>query len=328
MPLFPTCPASVLGDGATLSGQNGRDVFPSGEPLVLRSGPRGHSSARSDVTMIDACLATPPSAVDASRTSLQKHKPGSAIPNGNKETRRNSTLRSFSGTNRSYLRVTKLSRDRYIPERRSPTSLVKTFHMSKPLYQLSSTEKLLRQRSASPDPFSPTPRSSIIRDERLPPPRTASQHPNDPRRIGTRSTLVTEIGNSGVGSNRQASVGAVWNIGGAAATGAQPTRIPDGRGRFLRSGSNAPMYTSRFLDRNTPDQDLEKHQGRLALALDFDQANRILAFCSPSNSGKESSPSRTSVSSGSPVRTQSYTANSQTVWQNGVWVNNSSPLRK
>jgi hypothetical protein len=54
------------------------------------------------------------------------------------------------------------------------------------------------------------------------------------------------------------------------------TGIPDGRGGFLSSGTNAPMYTSQFLEGDSPDQDLERHERRLAAALDIDQANKIL----------------------------------------------------
>ena len=78
--------------------------------------------------------------------------------------------------------------------------------------------------------------------------------------------------------NRQASAGAVWNVGGGAQeTPSGPVRgISDGRGGFISSGSNAPMVTAHFFDDDAPDQDNNQLESRLAIALGIDQVCRTL----------------------------------------------------
>jgi hypothetical protein len=67
--------------------------------------------------------------------------------------------------------------------------------------------------------------------------------------------------------------------------------VSTGRGGMLGSGTNAPLYTSTFLNRADPEAELEAYERRLALALDVDQTNRILCHSpTPSifHSGKQS----------------------------------------
>jgi hypothetical protein len=45
---------------------------------------------------------------------------------------------------------------------------------------------------------------------------------------------------------------------------------------MLGSGTNAPLYASTFLNRADPEAELEAYERRLALAMDVDQADRIL----------------------------------------------------
>jgi hypothetical protein len=52
--------------------------------------------------------------------------------------------------------------------------------------------------------------------------------------------------------------------------------IPSGSGRLLASGTTAPLHTASFLDEATHDDKVVAHERRLALALDIDQASRIL----------------------------------------------------
>ncbi|KAL9620678.1 MAG: hypothetical protein Q9160_004814 [Pyrenula sp. 1 TL-2023] len=108
---------------------------------------------------------------------------------------------------------------------------------------------------------------------------------------------------------RQISAGGVWNVGGrmAAESGPLPG-VPDGSGRLLSSGSNAPMYTAQFLDRKTSDEDLERHENRLAVALDIDPANRILSV-------RSSSPRPGLNTKGS----HPLVGNTPFIWRDNVW---------
>ncbi|ETS80921.1 hypothetical protein PFICI_08450 [Pestalotiopsis fici W106-1] len=75
-------------------------------------------------------------------------------------------------------------------------------------------------------------------------------------------------------TERQVSVGAVWSVGGTA-PGA--VAIDGGRGRFLGSGTTAPLYTMPFTKmRPKSEEHQEKHEGRLAQALQIDPVQRIL----------------------------------------------------
>ena len=79
-----------------------------------------------------------------------------------------------------------------------------------------------------------------------------------------------------MGGVRQVSVGTIWTVGGLAPAS---TGIPTGRGGLLGSGTNAPLYTTSFSAvRPKAKEDLENHEARLALALDFDRAGRIFEF--------------------------------------------------
>lgn len=214
------------------------------------------------------------------------------------------------------------SSDRYIASRYSPQSRSSTFHTSRSPQKLSGTERLLRQNSASPDPFrSPTlPREGtrvISGSNNGQESRSPSRSTSGPTVLGLpRSRLTSQ--------NRQASAGAVWGVGGN--TAASPTGpvqgIPNGRGGVVGSGTNAPMYTSRFLDGETPDQDLERLEGRLAVALDIDQTSRMLDI--------PSSPKQVGYASpGSVASKRRYPfIDGRTRWENGAWVQEGPPSRE
>ena len=170
------------------------------------------------------------------------------------------------------------SPDRYISNRQKPQEASKTFRVSKSPHQLSSSERLLRHPSATPDPFGPL----VVPRTRNP--RTAASVvgdvqmlPSRPRTMGF-TNLLTLPQDTLVLQNRQVSAGAVWNVGGSnAATHSGPIRsISDGRGGFLSSGSNAPMYTSHFFDEEILDHGLERMESRLAAALDIDLTSRVI----------------------------------------------------
>ena len=98
--------------------------------------------------------------------------------------------------------------------------------------------------------------------------------------------------------------------------------VPDGRGGFLGSGTNAPMYTSQFLQGDSPDQDLERHERRLAAALDIDQASRILA--SPASPDSFSSHSTSRGTKRKWIDGQG----ARTVWKDSEWVKDGAFMRK
>lgn len=218
-----------------------------------------------------------------------KRDPRSRIPSlvGRKRT----TFKAGTTNNRSCSRAARVSPDRFIPVRRSPTAAMKNFHMNNPLDKLSSTEKLLHQRSASPDPFGPPPQNRTGQIERMATVRLSPRCIQGLRSLGPGGSGMLGLRQTDSNTIRQPSVGAVWNVGGGSAAVEGPTAgVSNGPGGLLSSGSNAPMYISRFLDGISSDQELEKHEGRLALALDVDQAGRILESSSPSDVDTDSDP--------------------------------------
>ena len=206
-----------------------------------------------------------------------------------------SPKRKYISTSPAYV-TPPTSPDRFIPARRSPESSSKSFHLSKPPYKLPSPERLNRQHSSSPDPFSlHNPR----RDVR----RVATE-------VGTRTPPQAGL------QTRNVSAGAIWNVGGNATVDPGPvTAVPNGRGGLFGSGTNAPMFSSRFLEPETEDQIVERFEGRLAAALDIDRTSRTLNISHSPQRGRStnSSPS-TFASQRSPMA-------SRTVWQDGRWMN-------
>ena len=204
------------------------------------------------------------------------------------------------------------SPDRYISNRQKPQEASKTFRVSKSPHQLSSSERLLRHPSATPDPFGPlvVPRT---RDH-----RTAAAVAGDvqiqrspPRTMGF-TNLLTLPQDTLVLQDRQVSAGAVWNVGGSnAATHSGPIRsISDGRGGFLSSGSNAPMHTSHFYDEDILDHSLGRMESRLAAALDIDLTSRVIDTSRPARS----------VSVNATGTKRKYVHNDPRIrWKHGIW---------
>ena len=234
-------------------------------------------------------------------------------------TKQRTALDFRSMNNRPSARVAKQSRDRFIPLRRSPTASTKNFHVSKPFYKLSGSERILRQRSVSSDPFGPLSQSRTALVERASPARVTSRRIYGFRSLANGNMAVIEPSDTLL---LHPSDGTVWHIGGSAAAIEGPLAgISNGRGGLLSSGSNARMYVSRFLEEISPDQELEKHEGRLALALDVDMAGRILDFGSPMDTDGDSSPnSLRDWSSGSVIGRYRNVENSRTIWQDNRWV--------
>lgn len=214
------------------------------------------------------------------------------------------------------------SRDRYISSRFSPQEPSKAFRLSKSPSQLSASEKLVRNNSATPDPFGPLllPR---VRDIRTHAPNQSlpAAALRLPRPVGT--TNITTLPDPFTTQDRHASAGAVWNIGGGALGHHHgPIRsVSNGRGGFVSGGSNAPMYSSQFFDDDTSDQDLERMEARLAAALDIDQTVRILDI-----SRSPQSPRSASTGGIGSKRKRPY-VEPRTRWKYGDWMREGSQSR-
>jgi hypothetical protein len=83
---------------------------------------------------------------------------------------------------------------------------------------------------------------------------------------------------------------------------------------MLGSGTNAPLYKSAFLNRADPEAQLEVYERRLALALDVDQTDRILAH--------SSSPSPQRM-----FQNDAGTSQADHVWRDGAWIKDGVTLR-
>lgn len=226
--------------------------------------------------------------------------------------------RSFSTGNH----LTPMTSDRYIADRDASQSQFETFRLSKSPHKLSANEKLLRQKSATPDPFAPSrPARAQVREL----PFVDARNGNRVRPLRISGTNVLGVPRDGPGiESRAASIGAVWNVGGnTAATSPGPVQgIPDGRGGLLGSGTNAPMYTSNFLEGRLTEQDHDCFEGRLAAALDIDQTRRMF---NPSQS-----PEYGRRASSNLQRTKRILRyqESRTQWKDGEWIREGSPFRE
>lgn len=202
------------------------------------------------------------------------------------------------------------SPDRYIPSRRMRDEHVKSYKLSKSPEELSSIEKLLRHKSATPDPFSVRSPQRVLESAR----QSRSEHFRNP--TPSRQRIVSGLAGhpSGViGSPaRRASAGAVWSVGGTTLiSGPGPvTGVSDGRGGLLGSGTNAPMFSSKFFEQETSDQILERFEGRIAAALEIDQTSRTLSI---SRSPERDRIGRGSIAGNKPKQPM------QTAWRDGQW---------
>lgn len=88
---------------------------------------------------------------------------------------------------------------------------------------------------------------------------------------------------------RYISIGSAWAVGGrVAAVPTQLQGIETGTGEVLASGTTAPLVDAAFAKVEAPDAKLKAHESRLALALDIDQAKRVLPVSPPASPRPES----------------------------------------
>ena len=203
------------------------------------------------------------------------------------------------------------SPDRYIPSRNTRDEHVNSYKVGKSPERLSSAEKLLRHKSATPDPFHARSPSQVPDPAR--PSRGDHFGNNTPSRQRTVSGLVGHPSGVIGSTARRPSAGAVWNVGGTMfISGPGPiTGVSDGRGGVLGSGTNAPMFSSRFFEQETSDQILERFEGRIAAALELDQTSRTLSI---SRSPERDRIGR-SLNAGNKRKQPA-----QTAWKDGQWL--------
>ena len=199
------------------------------------------------------------------------------------------------------------SPDRFVSHRPA-IERADSFRVSKRPESLSPSERYSRQRDHSVDPFrSPSgsrSREAVQRRATAPGQRATPVYHVPSFVHGYDATPVNTDANDSAEPVRQISLGAVWNVGGPSA--AQPGgthAVSDGLGGLTASGSNAPMHTAGFLDRETPNDQARAHENRLALALNIDQTRPVL---------------RSSLTS-TPTHEAFASRHSRFTWQNGEW---------
>ena len=88
--------------------------------------------------------------------------------------------------------------------------------------------------------------------------------------------------------------------------------MPSGRGGLLVSGTNAPLYTTSFsAARPNEKKQLEKHEDRLAEALELDRVSRVLEFREPLASPVKHVP---------PIGLGNMEKEIKTTWNGTEWV--------
>ena len=198
--------------------------------------------------------------------------------------------------------------DRFIHCRRPPAVTRDSFELNKP----NEREQISRRgHRAGGDPFS----RQVRRSDRLNAELRVLREAHTV--IAGRSTRSARSPNLGLRSSslvmaaRQISAGAVWNVGGPSAVSDTVAAISTGNGGMLGSGTNAPLYTSTFLNRADPEAEFEAYEKRLALALEVDQTERVLHHSSLPSSRPGS-------------RQQNTPPQKPHVWRDGAWVQDSA----
>ncbi|TLS23700.1 uncharacterized protein PpBr36_06117 [Pyricularia pennisetigena] len=212
--------------------------------------------------------------------------------------------------------------DRFVPSRNQSTPTSEKFKTTKSLLQLSPTEKLLRHERATPDAFCFVPRRTAPMAHEF---RSISASgTRAAARTGARTVLgsITPASSDiNIQNNRQVSQGSVWTVSGIAPdspTGAASLAIDDGRGHLAQSGTTARLFTTTFSTiRPKPEEELEKHEGRLAAALEIDRALRVLDF-EPLN--------RPTASRCHTAAVKRKALQNKTYWNGTQWINNAKLL--
>ncbi|KAL8809164.1 MAG: hypothetical protein Q9200_003654 [Gallowayella weberi] len=175
------------------------------------------------------------------------------------------------------------SPDRFISNRSTPQTSARSFRLGKAPHLLSLDEKLLRRDSATPDPFVSTSPGRARQDaSSLTGYDSRAAIRSQSRSVSGPDILIMPHHAHPPPQPRGVSAGAVWNIGGGSSHPTGPIRrISNGRGGFIGSGTNAPFYTAKFLDKNLQEDNSDTYEHRLAIALDIDRNRKVLDFSHP-----------------------------------------------
>ncbi|KAJ5102615.1 hypothetical protein N7532_003144 [Penicillium argentinense] len=172
------------------------------------------------------------------------------------------------------------SPDRFIPTREYTSGIDSSstpFRVSKPTILLSPRERFLRRRVPGDDPFLPTTRPCPAFPGQKPIPAHLRQRPHQQPSLALGLVPARGIGQHGL---PQASLGTVWDVGGAAVTQSDFSAF-NGSRESANRGTTAPSYAARLLPQRTAAEDQRKHESRLALALDIDPTTRVLGTSTP-----------------------------------------------
>ena len=207
------------------------------------------------------------------------------------------------------------SPDRFLPQRPVVSSASQSYRVNKDPESLSSHEKLLRNNEASPDAFST--RRSVTAP--VPPPNGLVVFPVrrniTANRGGGASVLTLQRDPPSANGERNVSVGTVWTVGGLAP---MSVGVSDGRGILLGTGAHPTLYTTSFSTAYAKaEEELGKHEGRLAEALQLDRATRVLEF------------RRSSISPQKPNMTMKKPdlKEAKTIWKGTEWVMGGSGVK-
>ncbi|KAF7905322.1 uncharacterized protein EAF01_005843 [Botrytis porri] len=214
------------------------------------------------------------------------------------------------------------SPDRFLPVLKGSDSAAQTFRANKDPGSLSPYERLMRHNSASLDAFNPRRRatSPIPLASRPDSRRIVSANrgrgatcPNFSEKCSGNTqwgeAAIQEFEKNSSFSAVLITTGTVWAVGGVAPVSAG---ISDGRGGMLGSGTNAPLYTTSFsASRPKAQEDFEKHEDRLAQALDIDRTQRVFEFRDPLTT-----PPTTPLDS----RSKRHIFDTKTTWNGTEWV--------
>lgn len=184
--------------------------------------------------------------------------------------------------------------DRFVPLRDHKTPGSEKLRTTKPLEELTPSERLVRHNKDAPDPF-------CFKRRPLPPSPTESRKATRPgqgrtvldhrfhnqaeRRVSCPMTPIPQIPPESlflhlrrITADKKAFQvsNSVWSVGGVAPSHGA---VNDGRGGLVQSGTNAPMFNTLFPpSKPKAQEDVEKHEARLASAFDIDWSSRILGF--------------------------------------------------
>ncbi|KAH7122219.1 meiosis-specific APC/C activator protein AMA1 [Dendryphion nanum] len=204
-----------------------------------------------------------------------------------------------------------LTPDRFISSRRPPHMTRENFELSNPSNRPVDGCITTPWKNIRIDPFSRHLHRSGRMDDELRSIRETYSILASQTQMNRRGVNMSIRRSSFTLSSRQVSAGAVWNVGGMSAASDTVTGVFNGRGGLLGRGTNAPLYTSMFLNKSDPDAETEAYERRLALAFDLSQGERVLDHCT--------SPAPQTLPDCSTSASMSQYNSHRHVWKDSAW---------